>query len=427
MLHYNNPVQHDEIYNNNKTIDEQQLVQHNKLDITNTQWCIDKCMELLGQCTTYYRDAINSNNYNKSLYNGTLALPTLNYILYESNLNRNHADRHNILLNVHKYIDILYQQIVTDHQIGTHHDTTPSTFIIGHCTVLCMNAVVKSLLNESYDDFIQQLIDMSTRVLHINADEVLYGKVGYIQMMLFLLDHGILDSIDQQHIQLTISSVLDSIISDGEQLEHNIDSPLMWQWHGKFYLGHAHGLSGILSIILRCRWYLNDSRLICKIRQTIEYCMKQCYPSGNYKSSIESDNDRLVQWCHGSTSLALLCIEAYQHFSDDKHLQCAVNQSNIIWERGLLNKGVGLCHGISGNAAVFLHLYQITNNKLYLRRAEYFMEFGLNSQYTNELFSQPDDPYSLYNGIGGAVLVMCDLIDIRNDRQHKLQLSAYGL
>ncbi len=32
----------------------------------------------------------------------------------------------------------------------------------------------------------------------------------------------------------------------------------------------------------------------------------------------------------------------------------------VIWSRGLLKKGWGLCHGTAGNGYAFIHLYQIT-------------------------------------------------------------------
>jgi hypothetical protein len=38
----------------------------------------------------------------------------------------------------------------------------------------------------------------------------------------------------------------------------------------------------------------------------------------------------------------------------------AIAASDVVWERGLLKKGVGLCHGISGNAYLFLYLFRVT-------------------------------------------------------------------
>ena len=48
----------------------------------------------------------------------------------------------------------------------------------------------------------------------------------------------------------------------------------------------------------------------------------------------------------------------------------------MVWNRGLL-KRVGICHGVSGNAYVFLSLYRLTGNVEYLYRAKAFACFLL--------------------------------------------------
>ena len=39
------------------------------------------------------------------------------------------------------------------------------------------------------------------------------------------------------------------------------------------------------------------------------------------------------------------------------------------WKRGLLRKGYGICHGVSGNAYTFLALFKQTSDPVYLHRA----------------------------------------------------------
>lgn len=40
----------------------------------------------------------------------------------------------------------------------------------------------------------------------------------------------------------------------------------------------------------------------------------------------------------------------------------------VIWERGLLLKGFGLCHGVAGNGYSLLSLYQLTGHEYHLHR-----------------------------------------------------------
>lgn len=42
---------------------------------------------------------------------------------------------------------------------------------------------------------------------------------------------------------------------------------------------------------------------------------------------------------------------------------------DIVWKRGLLRRGYGICHGVAGNAYVFLALFKETGNQVYLHRA----------------------------------------------------------
>lgn len=53
-----------------------------------------------------------------------------------------------------------------------------------------------------------------------------------------------------------------------------------------------------------------------------------------------------------------------------------------IWNRGILKKGFGICHGITGNAYAFISLYKHSQNPLDLKKA---YQFGLLKKNTNIL------------------------------------------
>lgn len=56
-------------------------------------------------------------------------------------------------------------------------------------------------------------------------------------------------------------------------------------------------------------------------------------------------------------------------FKEEKYLKEAVDCAEVIWQRGLLRKGYGICHGTAGNGYAFLTLYKLTQEKKYLYRA----------------------------------------------------------
>ena len=62
----------------------------------------------------------------------------------------------------------------------------------------------------------------------------------------------------------------------------------------------------------------------------------------------------------------VVCVQV---FKDERYLKAAVQCGEVVWRRGLLRKGYGLCHGVAGNAYTFIHLYQLTGKTLYCHRA----------------------------------------------------------
>ena len=92
----------------------------------------------------------------------------------------------------------------------------------------------------------------------------------------------------------------------------------------------------------------------------------------------------------------------------------------VVLPQGLLTKGVGLCHGISGNAFVFLSIYRammsdpelaedVEECEQWLQYACAYANFALDR--LEELEGIPDRPYSLYEGLGGLVCLLLGLAE----------------
>lgn len=104
-----------------------------------------------------------------------------------------------------------------------------------------------------------------------------------------------------------------------------------------------------------------------------------------------------------------LAVAAPQTFGDESFLDAAVRAGDLIWERGLLKKGHGLCHGTSGNAYALLRLWKATDDPKHLHRAA---EMGLfiGSPEGRKLNDVPDHPLSLFEGRAGALCLLGDLL-----------------
>uniref|UniRef100_A0A6I8ND58 Glutathione S-transferase LANCL1 n=1 Tax=Ornithorhynchus anatinus TaxID=9258 RepID=A0A6I8ND58_ORNAN len=222
------------------------------------------------------------------------------------------------------------------------------TFLCGDAGPLAVAAVVfHKLQNE------KQAEDCISRLLQLNkldpraADELLYGRVGYIYALLFVNRSFGQERVPQSHIQ----QVCDMILASGENLakkrNFTAKTPLMYEWYQEYYVGAAHGLAGIYYYLM-------------------------------------------------------------QVFNEPQYLSDALQCSEVIWKFGLLKKGYGLCHGAAGNAYAFLALYNLTQDVKFLYRACKFAEWCLD--YGEHGCRTPDTPFSLFEGMAGTIYFLADML-----------------
>lgn len=106
-----------------------------------------------------------------------------------------------------------------------------------------------------------------------------------------------------------------------------------------------------------------------------------------------------------------LFLKAAETFPEesDRYLGIARKCAECTWDRGLLKKGYGLCHGAAGNGYSLLAFYKATGDLTYLQRglryAEWCCDRGKHPEVTI-----PDDPYSLMNGLAGTVYFLNDVL-----------------
>lgn len=103
----------------------------------------------------------------------------------------------------------------------------------------------------------------------------------------------------------------------------------------------------------------------------------------------------------------------FQVFEDKEFLEAAEDAAEVVWNRGLL-KRVGMCHGISGNAHMFLSLYHLTGNLEFLYRAKAFACFLLDRAHKliakGEMHGG-DNPHSLFEGLGGMAYLFLNMFE----------------
>jgi hypothetical protein len=393
---------------------------------------VEKALSIYKKCEEYYSNFDSSKG---TIYTGILGFVYLSYKL----------SLHTSTKSTFK-IELLEKSrnIALDHLVYTsqRRDANRVSLLEGiKVGALALSSAINHELGDSSraTQYAEELLKFGkASVLHSSFPssecEVLYGKSGYLQSILFVRK-ALGNSTYGKDI---VPTILQSILLEGKKTAEMYGKPngleLMWQWHGKVYLGAAHGIVGILYVLLcfiqEIEELLQDGkRYIRMMEHTIRALNESCcQPSGNLSSSLGSQKDDLVHWCHGGSGHILLLVKAYEVFGREEYILHAETIAQyVVWPRGLLRKGVGLCHGISGNAYALLAVHhgkalqrsrktryvQSTVNAMngiWLKRALLFGSFALDK--LPELENIPDRPYSLYEGLGGLCSLLLDLSDL---------------
>ncbi|KAK9840144.1 hypothetical protein WJX74_004162 [Apatococcus lobatus] len=251
--------------------------------------------------------------------------------------------------------------------------------------------------------------------------EVLYGRAGYLYALCFVQKHLGSEAISSAILETICLQILQEGAANVDMDASLRSWGLMYQWHYKQYLGGCHGIAGILYTLLLSGSALErvitagDYRT--RLQAAASSLLDACFPSGNLPPSLGGRQDTLVQWCHGAPGLTQLLAEMCQSrwqplFGDELQARAratAERAGNTIWERGLLTKGLGLCHGISGNAYALSAAARAGDDQQMHHSA---LQFGLfMAEHWEKLYPLPDHPSSLFEGLGGAVCFWMDILD----------------
>jgi lantibiotic modifying enzyme len=123
-------------------------------------------------------------------------------------------------------------------------------------------------------------------------------------------------------------------------------------------IGAAHGLSSIIQILLcfpAC--FDGKSEIETDLKNATDFILHCKQDNGNYPPTVgeeQGTGDELVHWCHGAPGVVYLMVKAYIQWTDEKYLKAAFECGDVVWEKGLLTKGPGICHGVAGMMVIFI-------------------------------------------------------------------------
>ncbi|KAK6923364.1 Lanthionine synthetase C-like [Dillenia turbinata] len=298
------------------------------------------------------------------------------------------------------------------------------TFLCGKGGVYALGAVAANYSGDDQlrDQYLYLFLEVAQeRALPVGPEEggfgmsydLFCGRAGFLWAALFINKHlG-----PQKLPNDLLMAVVEAVLAGGRAGASDMSCPLMYRCHGTRYWGAAHGLAGILQVLLHFPLSEEDAN---EVKGTLRYMMSNRFPhSGNYPSSEGNPRDKLVQWSHGATGMAITLCKASQVFSSDRDFRdAAIEAGEVVWKSGLVKK-VGLDDGVAGNAYSFLSLYRLTGESIYQERAKAFASFLYHN--AGRLVATghargSDHAYSLFQGLAGTACLWFNLLAPENSR-----------
>lgn len=320
---------------------------------------------------------------------------------------------------------LLCSEIVDTCSVSARTSSRHITFLCGRGGLYALGAVAASYKGDRRrrDFFLNLFLEVAQeRALPVGPEEggfgmsyeLMYGRAGFLWAALFINKH-----LGEGTLPCDLlMPVVDAVLAGGRAgASDNAACPLMYRWHGTRYWGAANGLAGILQVLLHFPLSIED---VEDVKATLRYMMSNRFPhSGNYPSSEGNPRDKLVQWSHGATGMAITLCKASEMFPNDREFRnAAIEAGEVVWKSGLVKK-VGLADGAAGNAYAFLSLYRLTGESIYEERANAFASFLYHN--ASELVTigearGANHAYSLFQGLAGTACLWFDLLKPESSR-----------
>ncbi|MAG37687.1 MAG: hypothetical protein CL878_15740 [Dehalococcoidia bacterium] len=161
-----------------------------------------------------------------------------------------------------------------------------------------------------------------------------------------------------------------------------------WPWrtddspHAKWYgLSFIPGSAGIAHFLLSLYAATQDSRWAALAKEAGETLERQARPDRgglnwpDTMDGLENGEDLRCQWCYGASGVGLYFAKAYEVLGPEAAptaLATAEAAGETTFQYGDVRRNPVQCHGLAGNAELFLALYSVTGQPRWRERAHDF-------------------------------------------------------
>ena len=354
-----------------------------------------------------------------------------------------------------EYLEKFHESLKTNLSIVEESNPTDTnSFFFGDSGLYLFYCIYATEINNKdlFEKNFKNLIELK-QISKIEASEVelLYGTSGYLYCLLYLKKYimsemngnNIIQNNSIDLLNYTIIEIFNIVLKSGikNMEQYNWDKCLLYPFpisdnQRYLYLGAAHGLIGVLYILLSTiKFYpdlfkqnltIDENKINIQdiLLKSIKYVQSlQIESTGNFPADIYGkDSGELVHFCHGCVGALHLFILAEQFYPNNGFKETALSCNKCLWERGLLYKGNSLCHGMTSIVYSLIRLYKYTKDGLYLKEAIGICK-GTYDPKIQSLVKEdkdpqrkckgiPDTPYSLMEGEGGCLVMYYDLMSI---------------
>lgn len=163
------------------------------------------------------------------------------------------------------------------------------------------------------------------------------------------------------------------------------------------FTGFCHGLAGIgyfLAMLYERSGSQDARNLLEEIHETL--CIHEVENGQGiaWKRWIEHPDVAPCQWCHGTAGIGLFYAKAFEAFARPEFLDKARSAAaSTVLHRDTRSSPIQ-CHGLAGNGELFLELYRVTRETMWLKHASDFgtaiMRYRIHT--TDGVVWQGDEP-----------------------------------
>ena len=198
--------------------------------------------------------------------------------------------------------------------------------------------------------------------------------------------------------------VLDAAVRSGDHILQTAMRDAQgarWDWlregHVRFSAGFVHGASGIAYALAELWRVTGDDtlrELVCDAWAWIESVALENDQGIRWDRWPGDPHTPRVQWCHGAPGIGLFAARAAEILDDDSLRRFAERCARATLAAGDIRNNPSQCHGLAGNAELFIELARVAGDASWLAHARAFGEKALayREERDGEVRWQGDEP-----------------------------------